>query len=156
MIKLEPQLWKEKLRFECQGSGKCCTSRGSYGYVYLTIEDRRRMSRVMKMDTAAFTRKHCDQTEGYFHLKIVEGDCAFLEEKKCGVYYGRPTQCRTWPFWPENMNAKAWNRDVVGYCPGAGKGKLHTAKFIENAIIQDPMDGSDMKKELKVLNRSEI
>ena len=37
--------WKDGIRFECQGSGKCCLSRGTHGYVYLTLEDRRRFAR---------------------------------------------------------------------------------------------------------------
>ena len=36
-------------------------------------------------------------------------DCVFLKEdpergrKTCSIYPVRPLQCRTWPFWPENL-----------------------------------------------------
>ncbi len=31
--------YKKGIRFECQGSGKCCVSRDSYGFVYLSDND---------------------------------------------------------------------------------------------------------------------
>jgi hypothetical protein len=133
------KFYEKGIRFECQGTGRCCVSRGEYGYVYLTLNDRRRMARALGLKTAEFTRAHCAKTEGWFHLKNPDKPCAFLDGKRCGVYEGRPAQCRTWPFWPENMTAKAWEREVVAYCPGVGKGKLHSADEIEAQLRQDPL-----------------
>ena len=119
---------KKGVRFECQGSGKCCLSRGEYGYVYLTKEDRRNMAQVLKLTTSAFTRKYCEKSvDGMFYLKSDSEaeECTFLKNKKCEVYQARPMQCRTWPFWPEVMNAKAWNAEVKSFCPGVGKGRLY-------------------------------
>ena len=36
--------WREGVQFQCQGSGKCCTSHGQYGFVYLTPADRKRIA----------------------------------------------------------------------------------------------------------------
>ncbi len=128
--------YKEGLRFECQGSGKCCTSRGEYGYVYLTLEDRRRMAQALGLRTSQFTRTYCTQTEGQWHLKDnpKSPDCIFLEDNKCSVYAGRPTQCRTWPFWPENMQAKNWRQDVAQFCPGVDRGRLYSAPEIDQIV----------------------
>lgn len=125
--------WDQGIRFECQGSGKCCTSHGEFGFVFMTLEDRRRMARVLKMTPSAFTKKYCEKTQGVWHLKEdpKNPDCLFLKNKRCSVYEGRPTQCRTWPFWPEVMNAKAWNKDVKSFCPGVGKGPLISKEKIE-------------------------
>jgi len=128
--------WRNGVRFQCQGSGKCCTSRGQYGYVYLTIEDRRRFAKYFKLTTAAFTRKYCDQHDGNFHLKNPDKDCGFLVEKRCTVYEARPSQCRTWPFWKENRSVRAWNRDVVAFCPGVGKGPLISPEEISKQLEQ--------------------
>ena len=100
--------WNQGVRFECQQSGNCCTSRGQYGYVYLTRKDRKNLAEFFKMTTREFTKMYCARTDGYYHL-VENGspDCIYLSEKKCTVYEARPTQCRTWPFWPENMSAKA-------------------------------------------------
>ncbi len=130
------------IRFECQGTGRCCVSRGGYGFVYLTLEDRRRMAKQLKLSTLAFTRRHCSKTDGYFHLKDVDGPCRFLEGKGCSIYEARPAQCRTWPFWPENMNARTWSREVQAYCPGVGKGRRYSEQEIEQLLAQDPIASS--------------
>jgi hypothetical protein len=134
MAKPDPKFYEDGIRFECQGSGKCCTSRGAYGFVYLTANDRKRFAAFFGMTTSSFTRKHCETTEGHIHLKNPETDCAFLRGKRCSVYEARPNQCRTWPFWPENLNAKAWSKEVKSFCPGVGKGKILSAAEIEKVL----------------------
>lgn len=128
--------WREGVRFECQGSGKCCTSHGEYGFVYLTLEDRKRMAAHLGLSTAAFTRRYCQKTGGVWHLIEKKGqpDCMFLREKRCGIYEARPMQCRTWPFWPEVMTPKAWSKDVASFCPGVGKGRVWSGEEIERLI----------------------
>ena len=133
------KFWEQGLRFECQGTGRCCTSRGSYGYVYFTLEDRRRLARVLGITTSAFTRKYCRQTGGHWHLRDPQKSCEFLDGTRCSVYEGRPAQCRTWPFWPENMNARTWNDDISKFCPGVGKGRLYTKEEILEQLRQDPV-----------------
>ena len=128
--------WLEGVRFECQGTGRCCKSRGRYGWIYLTLEDRQRLAALLGMKTGQFTRRHCERTDGLWHLRHPERDCAFLEGARCGVYEARPTQCRTWPFWPENMNARAWPREVASFCEGAGKGRLYSAAEIQGLMAQ--------------------
>ena len=136
----KPKWWADGVRFECQGSGRCCVSRGEFGFVYMTEEDRERCAKVMGMTTSAFTRRYCGITDGVYHLKDGKGpECIFLEGNRCTVYEGRPVQCRTWPFWPEVMSAKAWKTEVAAYCPGVGKGRLHTAKEIK-AVLDEQKD----------------
>lgn len=138
MKKTEVSFWQKGIRFQCQGSGKCCTSHGEYGFVFMTIEDRRRMARHLKMPLSAFTRKYCTNDNGFYHLKEdpKNPDCLFLKGVRCGVYQGRPTQCRTWPFWPEVMKAKTWKKEVVSFCPGVNKGALIKADKIEKILAE--------------------
>ncbi len=127
--------WSEGIRFECQQSGNCCTSRGEYGYVYLTRKDRKNLAEFFKTTTREFTHQYCAQSDGFYHLaENGSPDCIYLSEKKCTVYEARPTQCRTWPFWPENMNAKRWTDSIQSSCPGVGKGKLHSAESIRKQV----------------------
>lgn len=128
--------WDEGVRFQCQGSGKCCVSHGEYGNVWLTIEDRRRIAKHLKMTTREFTSKHCERSDGLFRLKEEEANCRFLKGKSCGIYEARPVQCRTWPWWPEVMNAKTWKKEVAAFCPGIGKGRVWTKEEIEKDIAE--------------------
>ena len=129
--------WEEGIRFECQGSGKCCLSRGEYGFVYLTLNDRKRLAAHLKLNLSEFTKRHCKKKDGFYHLLDPPGSpaCVFLDEnKRCRVYEARPTQCRTWPFWPEAMNAKTWAKEVKAFCPGVGKGKIVPAEEIRKIL----------------------
>ncbi len=136
--KTKTEWWSEGLRFQCQGSGKCCTSHGEYGFVFLTKEDRKRMADHLGMTLSAFTRKHCERTNGFFHLKEdgKNPDCVFLKDKRCSIYEARPIQCRTWPFWPDAMNAKTWKKEVVTFCPGVGKGPVISPERIQAALTE--------------------
>ena len=125
---------KKGVQFECQGSGKCCTSRGTHGYVYLTLKDRRRLAKFFNILTARFTREYCKKVGGWFVLDESKGDCRFLKGKRCSVYEGRPIQCRTWPFWPEHMSPRAWRREVAVFCPGVGKGRLYSPEEIARLV----------------------
>ena len=129
--KKSPPSFLEGLRFECQGSGNCCTSRGSYGYVYLDAYDRQRLAKALGITTRNFTSRYCEKTDGYWHLKDRDQDCAFLKDRRCSVYPGRPTQCRTWPFWPENLNPRVWTTEIASFCPGVGKGPKVSAAEIK-------------------------
>jgi Fe-S-cluster containining protein len=148
----KPAWWSEGVHFQCQGSGKCCTSRGEYGFVFLSLEDRRKLAKKLGLTTAAFTRKHCEKYNGAYHL-IEDGenpDCMFLEGNRCGVYEARPTQCRTWPFWPEVMNAKTWKKEVLSYCPGVGKGPKISVDVIQKNLQQQQEAEDSIIREAQV------
>ena len=121
------------IRFECQGSGNCCVSRGNYGFVYLSKKDIKKLSDGIKITQQNIVKNYCQKTDGFIHLKELKknnGNCIFLKDNKCTVYKSRPIQCRTWPFWPENMNTKTWNNDISKNCPGIGKGKIYNLSLI--------------------------
>lgn len=130
-MKIDPKFYAKGLRFECTGCGNCCKARHGYGYIYMTLPERRRMAAHLGLKTAVFTRTHCDKTNGFHHLRHPSKDCQFLDGTRCTVYAARPEQCRTWPFWPENMNKREWNGPVKRDCPGIGIGKRHSAAEIE-------------------------
>ena len=45
------------IRFECQGSGNCCVSRDSYGFVYLSNIDLERFSKYFNISLKNFKKK---------------------------------------------------------------------------------------------------
>jgi len=140
---------KKGLKFQCQGSGNCCVSRGNYGFVYLSKEDLKKLSIFFEIKQSEFKIQFCSNTDGFMHLKELKknkGNCIFLKDKKCTVYKARPIQCRTWPFWNENMNAKTWNENISKFCPGIGKRKNFSEK--ENLEILD----KDLKNDKSIID----
>ena len=132
----ERRFFKDGIRFECQGDGRCCVTRGRYGYVYLSFNDRRRLAAHLNLSTAEFTAQYTRKIDGLYELKYTGKDCPFLKDNGCNVYLARPWQCRTWPFWPENMDNAVWEREVAPYCPGVGKGRLYSAEEIRDILAK--------------------
>ena len=141
---------KKGIRFECQGSGKCCVSRNTYGYVYLSDVDLKKFSKYFQISLKKFKDKYCQITDGFIHLverAEFNGNCMFLKEKKCSVYESRPSQCRTWPFWNDNMKVKVWNMDISVNCPGIGKGKLINKRKTKKFLIEDLKNEKNILKD---------
>ena len=143
---MDKNLYKNGIKFKCQGSSNCCISRGNHGFVFLSNKDLNRLSKHFNLSKNEFIEKYCESTDNYIHLKEISkiGECIFLINKKCSVYKSRPTQCRTWPFWPENMKSKTWNKDVLNFCPGIGKGKLFNKEKIEKIIEEDKKNANEI------------
>jgi Fe-S-cluster containining protein len=148
---LNKKFLAEGIRFQCQGSGKCCTSHGEFGFVFLTLSDRRQMAKLLKMTTRKFTQTYCEKKNGFFHIteRPDNPDCLFLKKKQCSVYEARPTQCRTWPFWPEIMNPRAWKKEIINFCPGAGKGKVWTYEQINEQVQFQIKSETALQKEAR-------
>lgn len=93
--------------------------------MFLTNEDANRLSRFLSTPLNLFaqygefdsTRFAPFKTRQWF-LNITNGACVFFENGKCGVYEARPTQCRTYPFWPENVSKDDFKESVKTECPG--------------------------------------
>lgn len=129
--------YADGIQFSCQGSGRCCVSHGEYGSVYVTAKDRKKIADFLGVSAREFTANQCEKIDGVFRIKDgPHSACQFLKDKRCSIYEVRPTQCKTWPFWPETMSPKAWNRDVVKFCPGVGKGKIWTQEEIDQNVAE--------------------
>ena len=148
---MSKELYINGIYFKCQGSSNCCVSRGNYGYVYLSINDLIRLSKYLNISVNNFKKNYCEYSNGCLHLKEIysNGNCQFLNNKKCSIYSARPTQCRTWPFWNENMNTKKWNKELINFCPGIGKGKIINFSIIQKRIKKDIKNDKEIIKEDK-------
>lgn len=111
------------LRFECQrGCINCCNQSG---FVYLTEDDLTRAAKFVNMTRAAFERKYVYRTRHQRRLrKPRDKQCPFLLDHGCSIHPAKPTQCRTFPFWPELVEDRAEWRRASRFCPGIGKGPL--------------------------------
>ncbi len=120
--------YADGLDFTCTQCGNCCT--GGPGYVWISKEEITRLAAHLRISPEETVQQYCRKIDGQFSLKERRSaaglyDCVFLKETKaplrgdgqvcqtiraCTVYPVRPLQCRTWPFWPENLvNKSAWN-----------------------------------------------
>ncbi|MBS0654184.1 MAG: YkgJ family cysteine cluster protein [Verrucomicrobia bacterium] len=116
----DPFPWyKGGLRFKCTGCGKCCT--GFPGYVWVTEEEMAAMASLLNISVDLFKRRYTRIREGRYSLteKVSQNyDCVFLKDKKCLVYEARPKQCRTFPWWEENLESEeSWKCASQG-CEG--------------------------------------
>jgi Fe-S-cluster containining protein len=125
--------WYEKgLCFSCQQSGNCCT--GPEGAVWFNDGEGRAMAKQLGVAVEAFYKRFAHKIGSRWSLREykIDGkfDCVFLdrtgEKPGCKLYRSRPLQCRTWPFWKENLRSpEAWARAKVDTpCDGMDSGKL--------------------------------
>jgi len=95
------------------------------GLVYLNEDDLKKAAKFVGMSARKFEAKYVYRTRHQMRFrKPREKQCPFLEEGGCSIHPAKPTQCRTFPFWPELVEKRAaWNK-TAKYCPGIGKGPL--------------------------------
>jgi Fe-S-cluster containining protein len=122
------------LRFTCHQCHNCCRG-GQPGWVYPSRREIERIARRLKLTTTAFRRRYLvKDPDGEPSLRMrPNGDCIFWEEG-CTIYPARPRQCKTFPFWTENLKSpQAW-AEVRETCQGAGRGKLHRPEDIRAVL----------------------
>lgn len=122
------------LRFECTRCGACCTRPGP---VYFPASDLARAAAHLDLAPAEFRRKfNLRKLNGVLALDPPgDGPCRFLEEDGgCGIYEGRPEQCRTWPFWPETVGRERSWRRAARDCEGIDRGPRHEPQLIRSML----------------------
>jgi uncharacterized protein len=113
------------LRFACTRCGACCT--GSPGVVWIDEFEIEPLARALGIAPDELAHQYL-RREG-LRLRLYEwpnGDCVLYDPDACScrAYAARPSQCRTWPFWPANLqNEQKWGQACV-VCPGCGQGEL--------------------------------
>jgi uncharacterized protein len=113
-----PPWYKNGLRFKCTECGQCCT--GSPGYVWITSSEVEAMAEFLRISVEEFIQKYTRRIGNRISLKEHSRtyDCVFLKGKKCQVYGVRPTQCRTFPWWAENLKTPDHWKQTAARCEG--------------------------------------
>lgn len=126
------------IRFECIRCGACCT--GDPGTVYLAREEVPLVARFLGMSEKAFIARHLiPYRRGFTILEQPDGRCDFFENG-CAIYPVRPRQCRTFPFWLDNMRSEKRWESVAKTCPGIGRGPLYDKEAILASIHESLKD----------------
>ncbi len=124
------------LHFECLHCSNCCSGPGE-GYIWITQPEVKFIADFLKITENKLRQEYLKRVN--LRTTIIEHavtkDCIFLKridgEKKCLVYPVRPNQCRTWPFWTDNLSSPgAWNK-ATERCNGINRGRLYSFEEIE-------------------------
>lgn len=130
--------YAEGLRFECTGCGQCCT--GAPGYIWVTDEEIAQIADQLQMNIDDFRRQYVRTVGNKQSLTEREAspgnyDCVFLKDKKCQIYSVRPKQCRTFPWWPQNLKSLEDWQHAARSCEGISC----AAPVVTSDIIQDQL-----------------
>ncbi|MFP4105768.1 MAG: YkgJ family cysteine cluster protein [Phycisphaerae bacterium] len=125
------------LAFECTGCGNCCAG-PEEGYVWVKDADIAAIARVLGISNQEMRDQYVRKVgRRYSLVEKPNRDCIFLQAdpdtgtRGCKVYGARPTQCRTWPFWPSNLaSADDWCEAAMR-CPGINRGERFEFDHIE-------------------------
>lgn len=129
--------YKDGLKFQCTECGKCCT--GSPGFVWVSKEEIISIAKLLNISVELFKKKYLRQRDNRYALvekKSQNHDCIFLKDKKCLIYQARPSQCRTFPWWRENLNTKESWKLASESCEGINEqAPLVSYEQIEKLLI---------------------
>lgn len=125
------------LHFECVGCGNCCSGPDE-GYIWVTRPEIELIADYLKLTPGQVRKKYIRRAG--LRTTIIEqagtNDCIFLRkvegQKRCVIYPVRPSQCRSWPFWPGNLARPGdWNR-AAQKCAGINRGRHYSFEEIES------------------------
>ena len=121
MMNEEAPWYQNGLSFECTGCGACCT--GSPGYIWINEDEIQKLAEHLKLDIDTFAKKYLRKIGHRFSLneRPHTYDCVFLKDSKCTIYNYRPKQCKTFPWWTQNLKSENdWN-EAAKFCEGINR-----------------------------------
>jgi len=129
------------IRFKCQqGCSSCCKSGG---VVLISDEDVPKISKYLKLSIEDFLKRYTKKDgKKIFLIDREINDCIFLEDDKCQIYPVRPAQCKTFPFWPQNLKSEKRWHIIMDECPGIGEGKEFSRQDIEDVFGGKPVNSA--------------
>ena len=135
----KPVWYSAGLNFQCAACGNCCSGPGE-GYIWVTPAEIKFIADFLRIQKEKLSQKYLRRVGLRYSIleQPVNKDCIFLQKtgsgKQCVIYPVRPNQCRSWPFWNENLYCPdAWN-ETLRTCPGINRGKSFTCDEIEKIL----------------------
>lgn len=138
--------FKDTITFSCTACGKCCKTKGS-NRVYLNVAESEEMANHLRLNLEVFNEKYTDERldkNGKLLKSIKQHEtkkqCTFLDGNRCSIYEVRPTQCKTYPFWPQNMIGPAEWIAESQLCEG-----IKVTKRLSDVSLRVPTSASSAK-----------
>jgi len=105
--------------------------------VWLRIENMHQIAEFLRLQLRDFTKKYVRKIgERWSLINAPNGDCIFYESG-CTIYQVRPTQCRTFPFWKENLEKPGNWQKTAKDCEGMNQGKIYSEEEIDALLLED-------------------
>lgn len=108
------------------------------------------MASVMKLSEQDFLEKFASKSEEadlwelhevqtyHGHDCVLLGRCEETGKTWCNAHQSRPLQCRTWPFWPDNLRSpRSWKKAAKD-CEGIGRGPITPLRVIQEDREKTP------------------
>lgn len=120
--------YRDGLPFACTQCGHCCTTEG---YVWVDRREALEIADHLGLTLAELGRRYLRKVGRRNALTDrSDGACVFWDEG-CTIYPARPGQCRTFPFWKENIASEAAWLETARDCEGIGEGRRYDPAEIE-------------------------
>ena len=128
-------LKKEGIRFSCTQCGYCCIKPGS---VFFSRDEIKKAAELLKTTVKSFKHKYItEKIHDNLYELYTKSACPFYnEDAGCVIYKARPSQCSTYPFWPNNFQNEKTIQKLFSECPGTGRGKFHSYEKIAENIAK--------------------
>ena len=107
----------------------------------MSESDLERAATYLDMTAAEFEARYVIRFRHLLRLRRParrESHCPFLNTDGCSIHEVKPTQCRTYPFWPSLVESReSWKLEGK-FCPGIGKGELVQIKQAREIAAEIP------------------
>lgn len=111
------------IRFKCRHCGTCCT--GDPGVVRVNEREVADIASYLDISASALGDTFLYTWENQQRIRETDdGRCLFFEDV-CRIYPVRPNQCKTFPFWFDNLRSESRWKKIHSQCPGIGTGRLY-------------------------------
>jgi len=135
-----PNSLQNGTRFRCTDCGACCT--GAPGRVRISEEELEAVSDFRNEPLSELKAASTRVVKSQRLLKEKSnGECVFFEEGRCSIHPVKPTQCRLYPFWFQNVRSEEAWRKTCDECPGIGEGDLVEPEEIIRQVTEDLESG---------------
>ncbi len=103
--------------FKCQMCGTCCHY-GNDEYIKITAKEKSRILRHLGISAKSLLQHYAKIVNGDIFLRRKQYKCVFLIDNGCLIQSIKPSQCKTWPFWKENVFKNRFKGSILRKCKG--------------------------------------
>ena len=131
-LKSREYFFDDGIQFACKKCGLCCT--GESGIIYVDEQEITTIAEFVGLHREVFVERCLYPFQDSYSIRETDdGRCIFFENG-CAIYPVRPVQCKTFPFWFQNMRSIETWASVCLQCPGIGKGPKYSKEAILDSV----------------------